>query len=52
MIDGKRPEKVLIKNDLQTVSCPGCGNTFQVSSEVRQTNCPICGTRVNWGLPK
>jgi len=51
MIDGKRPERVLVKNNAQTVQCP-CGHEFTAISDTRVATCPKCAETVNWGLRK
>lgn len=50
MIEGKRPERVLVKNDSQIVTCPVCGNQFNVSADARRTTCQKCSASINWGL--
>lgn len=50
MIEGKRPERVLVKNDLQIVTCPACKKEFTVPDKARNANCPSCGQSTNWGL--
>ena len=50
MVDGKRPERVLMKSDHQTVSCPGCGKAFDVPAKQYNAVCPHCQAKVNWGL--
>lgn len=49
MIEGKRPERVLIKSDSQTVSCPACSKQITVSHDAKQATCS-CGQLINWGL--
>lgn len=48
---GKRPEQVLIKGEMQTVSCPSCGRSATVDSRTTQVTCG-CGQSINWGLRK
>lgn len=50
MIEGKRPERVLVKNDSQTVTCPNCGKSFTVPDKARSALCPHCNQITNWGL--
>jgi endogenous inhibitor of DNA gyrase (YacG/DUF329 family) len=50
VIEGKRPEQVLVKSDRQTVKCPNCGKTFDAPADRRDMDCPNCGQHVNWRL--
>ena len=51
MIEGVRPERVLVKSEYQEVICPHCGKVHQVSAGKTMLTCN-CGQVVNWGLNK
>jgi ribosomal protein S27E len=50
-MNGKRPERVLIKGETQTVNCPDCGKSITVDSRTTQIACG-CGQSINWSLRK